>query len=48
VTSVKERSTYEASYETLSTSDYEYYVDTAADAIVRTTKSGAKKSFPKE
>jgi hypothetical protein len=47
VTSVKERSTYEASYETLSTSDYEYYVDTAADAIVRTTKSGTKKSFPR-
>ena len=46
VTSVKERGTYEASYETLSTSDYEYYVDTAADAIVRTTKSGTKKAFP--
>tara|TARA_Y100001937_G_scaffold21428_1_gene30171 strand:- start:244 stop:840 length:597 start_codon:yes stop_codon:yes gene_type:complete len=47
VTSVKERGTYEASYETLSTSDYEYYVDTAADAICRTTKSGAKKAFPR-
>ena len=46
VTSVKERATYEASYDTLSTSDYEYYVDTAADAIVRTTKSGTKKAFP--
>ena len=46
VTSVKERSTYDASYETLATSDYEYYVDTAADAIVRTTKSGGKKAFP--
>ena len=46
VTSVKERGTYDASYETLATSDYEYYVDTAADAIVRTTKSGAKKAFP--
>jgi len=46
VTSVKERSTYEASYETLSTSDYEYYVDIASDAIVRTTKSGTKKAFP--
>ena len=46
VTSVKERGTYEASYETLSTSDYEYYVDTAADSIVRTTKSGTKKAFP--
>ena len=47
VTSVKERGTYEASYDTLATSDYEYYVDTAADAIVRTTKSGTKKAFPK-
>ena len=46
MTSVKERSTYDASYETLATSDYEYYVDTAADAIVRTTKSGGKKAFP--
>ena len=46
VTSVKERSTYEASYETLSTSDYEYYVDLASDSIVRTTKSGTKKAFP--
>ena len=46
VTSVKERASYEAAYETLATSDYEYYVDTAADAIVRTTKSGTKKSFP--
>ena len=46
VTSVKERSTYDASYETLATSDYEYYVDTAADAIVRTTKSGGTNAFP--
>ena len=46
VTSVKERASYEAAYETLAISDYEYYVDTAADAIVRTTKSGTKKSFP--
>tara|TARA_R100001463_G_scaffold38718_4_gene83059 strand:- start:3588 stop:4184 length:597 start_codon:yes stop_codon:yes gene_type:complete len=46
VTSVKERSTYDSSYDTLTTTDYEYYVDTAADAIVRTTKSGAKKAFP--
>ena len=46
VTSVKERSTYDSSYDTLTTTDYEYYVDTAADAIVRTTKSGAKKGFP--
>ena len=47
VTSVKERASYEAAYETLAISDYEYYVDTAADAIVRTTKSGTKRSFPR-
>ena len=47
VTSVKERASYEAAYETLATSDYEYYVDLAADAIVRTTKSGTKRSFPR-
>ena len=46
VTYVKERSTYDSSYDTLTTTDYEYYVDIAADAIVRTTKSGAKKGFP--
>ena len=46
VTSVKERGTYEGAYETLATSDYEYYVDLAADAIIRTTKSGTKKAFP--
>ena len=46
VTTVKERGTYAADYETLSTSDYEYYVDLAADAIIRTTNQGSKKAFP--
>ena len=46
VTTLKERTSYEGAYDTLATSDYEYYVDTAADAIVRTTKSGTKKAFP--
>ena len=46
VSSVQERTTYADAYETLSTSDYEYYVDTSADAIVRTDNNGRKKAFP--
>ena len=42
VESVKERTQYSQSYETLSTSDYEYYVDTASDSIIRTNKSGGE------
>jgi hypothetical protein len=42
VESVKERTQYSQSYETLSTSDYEYYVDTASDSIIRTNKSGSE------
>lgn len=42
VDSVKERTQYSESYETLSTSDYEYYVDVAADSIIRTNKSGSE------
>ena len=42
VDSVKERTQYSESYETLSTSDYEYYVDIAADSIIRTNKSGSE------
>lgn len=42
VSSVEERTGYAESYSTLSTSNYEYYVDTAADAIIRTTTSGGK------
>ena len=42
VSSVQERTGYAEDYSTLTTTDYEYYVDTAADAIVRTTKSGGK------
>ena len=45
VSSVQERTTYADAYETLSTSDYEYYVDTSSDAIVRTDNNGRKKSF---
>ena len=42
VSSVQERTGYSEDYETLTTTDYEYYVDTAADSIIRTTKSGGK------
>jgi hypothetical protein len=43
VNSVKERTGYGEDYQTLSTSDYEYYVDTASDAIIRTNQSGGEK-----
>ena len=42
VSSVEERTGYAESYSTLTTGNYEYYVDTAADYIIRTTKSGGK------
>ena len=41
INSVKERTQYSEDYKTLSTSDYEYYVDTASDSIIRTNKSGS-------
>lgn len=37
ITSVEERDSYNASYTTLSTDDYEYYLDSATDSLVRTT-----------
>jgi hypothetical protein len=40
VDSVEERASYSGSYETLTTTDYEYYVDTESDAIIRTNKEG--------
>ena len=40
VDSVQERASYSGSYETLTTTDYEYYVDTESDAIIRTNKEG--------
>src|SRR5210317_277218 len=43
VSSVKERTSYGGDYDTLTTADFEYYVDIAADAIVRTTKDEHKK-----
>jgi hypothetical protein len=43
VESVKERSTYGEAYQTLTTGNYEYYVDIASDSIIRTTDSGNEK-----
>jgi len=40
VDTVQERASYSGSYETLTTTDYEYYVDTESDAIIRTNKEG--------
>ena len=48
VDSVQERASYSGSYETLTTTDYEYYVDTESDAIVRTNKEGNPIPFKKE
>jgi hypothetical protein len=39
ITSVEERDSYSSSYVTLSTSDYEYYLDSATDSLIRTTGS---------
>tara|TARA_B100000085_G_C18252801_1_gene394757 strand:+ start:24 stop:620 length:597 start_codon:yes stop_codon:yes gene_type:complete len=47
VDSVQERASYSGSYETLTTTDYEYYVDTESDAIIRTNKEGTPIPFKK-
>lgn len=47
VTSVQERTSYSAAYDTLSTADYEYYVDNVSDSIFRTDSTGCYKNFPK-
>ena len=47
IVSVEERTAYSESYQTLSTSDYEYYIDYESDSIVRTTKNGEPKSWAK-
>ena len=47
VDSVEERTSYSESYKTLTTGNYEYYVDYEADAIIRTTKEGNPTPFPK-
>jgi|TARA_R110000851_G_scaffold170517_1_gene316841 hypothetical protein len=42
---VKERTAYSEAYVTLTTADHEYYVDTDADAIIRTTISGRPRNW---
>lgn len=42
IVSVEERNSYSADYETLTTTDYEYYLDSATDSIIRTTGGSYK------
>jgi len=44
---VAERTSYSGSYTALTTTDYEYYFDSTADAIIRTNKEGTRRAFPK-
>ena len=47
VDSVQERTSYSGDYTTLTTGNYEYFVDTESDAVVRTTKEGNPTAFAK-
>lgn len=42
IVSVEERSSYDTAYSTLTTTSYEYYLDTDTDSIVRTTGGSFK------
>ncbi len=44
---VEERTAYSEPYVTLTTANYEYYVDFEADAVIRTTKNGQKTNWAK-
>ncbi len=46
IVSVKERTSYSDSYNTLTTGAYEYALDTATDSILRTLSSGRYKNWP--
>ena len=46
IVSVKERDSYSASYSTLTTGNYEYYLDSDTDSVFRTTQSGAYRDWP--
>lgn len=46
IDSVHERLTYSGTYTAITTGNYEYYFDEAADSIIRTNISGTKKAFP--
>jgi len=47
VSAVQERTSYSGDYTTLTTGNYEYFVDTESDAVIRTTKDGNPTSFAK-
>jgi len=47
IVSVEERSSYDGSYTTLTTTDFEYFLDTATDSLLRTTGGTNYKNWPK-
>lgn len=47
VSKVEERTAYSEPYKELTTGNYEYYVDTESDAIIRTDKNGNPKTWAK-
>jgi len=44
---VEERTAYSGAYSELTTGNYEYYFDSDADAVIRTTKNGERASWAK-
>ena len=44
---VEERTSYSGAYSELTTGNYEYYFDSDADAVIRTTKNGERASWAK-
>lgn len=47
INKVEERTAYSEEYKELLTSNYEYYFDSDADAIIRTTRNGERASWAK-
>ena len=47
IVSVEERESYSASYNTLTTGSYEYFLDTSTDSIFRTTGTGRYQNWQK-
>lgn len=46
IVSVQERTAYDASYTTLTTGAYEYYLHSETDSVYRTTSSGSFQNWP--
>ena len=46
IVSVQERTSYNASYTTLTTTDHEFYLNTETDSVFRTLSSGGFKDWP--